>query len=36
MKRLEKLKRDLEMMNKERDELRGILAHYTNRDLNNR
>ncbi|XP_028643294.1 uncharacterized protein LOC114638883, partial [Grammomys surdaster] len=36
MKRLEKLKRDLEMMNKERDELRGILAHYANRDLNNR
>ncbi|XP_028630179.1 uncharacterized protein LOC114626830 [Grammomys surdaster] len=36
MKRLEKLKRDLEMMNKERHELQGILAHYTNKDLNDR
>uniref|UniRef100_UPI00402BE4F5 disks large homolog 5-like n=1 Tax=Arvicanthis niloticus TaxID=61156 RepID=UPI00402BE4F5 len=36
MKRLEKLKRDLQRMNNERDKLRGILAHYTNKDLNNR
>ncbi|XP_076784325.1 disks large homolog 5-like [Arvicanthis niloticus] len=36
MKRLEKLKRDLERMSNERDELRGILAHYINKDLNNR
>ncbi|XP_076784443.1 uncharacterized protein LOC143441240 [Arvicanthis niloticus] len=33
MKRLEKLKRDLERMKNERDELRGILAHYTDKDL---
>ncbi|XP_034349974.1 disks large homolog 5-like [Arvicanthis niloticus] len=36
MKRLEKLKRDLERMKNERDELRGILAHYINKDLNKR
>ncbi|XP_028642878.1 uncharacterized protein LOC114638539 [Grammomys surdaster] len=36
MKRLEKLKRDLEVMNNERDELPGILALYTNKDLNDR
>ncbi|GAB1298791.1 Predicted gene 17174 [Apodemus speciosus] len=36
MKRLEKLKRDLQKMENERDELRGILAHYTNKDLNDR
>ncbi|XP_076784324.1 uncharacterized protein LOC117702796 [Arvicanthis niloticus] len=36
VKRLEKLKRDLERMKNERDELRGILAHYINKDLNKR
>uniref|UniRef100_UPI00148700C8 disks large homolog 5-like n=1 Tax=Arvicanthis niloticus TaxID=61156 RepID=UPI00148700C8 len=36
VKRLEKLKRDLERMSNERDELRGILAHYINKDLNKR
>ncbi|XP_034352612.3 disks large homolog 5-like [Arvicanthis niloticus] len=36
VKRLEKLKRDLERMSNERDELRGILAHYNVKDLNNR
>ncbi|XP_052046259.1 uncharacterized protein LOC127690775 [Apodemus sylvaticus] len=36
MKRLDKLKRDLQKMENERDELRGILAHYTNKDLNDR
>uniref|UniRef100_UPI0014864C11 uncharacterized protein LOC117702789 n=1 Tax=Arvicanthis niloticus TaxID=61156 RepID=UPI0014864C11 len=36
MKRLEKLKSDLERMKNEREELRGILAHYNVKDLNNR
>ena len=36
MKRLDKLKRDLQKMENERDELRGILTHYTNKDLNDR
>nr|XP_034349857.1 uncharacterized protein LOC117702788 [Arvicanthis niloticus] len=36
VKRLEKLKRDLERMKNERDELREILAHYINKDLNKR
>ncbi|XP_076784332.1 disks large homolog 5-like [Arvicanthis niloticus] len=36
MNRLEKLKRDLKRMSNERDELRGILAHYNVKDLNNR
>ncbi|XP_052046262.1 uncharacterized protein LOC127690788 [Apodemus sylvaticus] len=36
MKRLDKLKRDLQKMENERNELRGILAHYTNKDLNYR
>nr|XP_034349330.1 uncharacterized protein LOC117702138 [Arvicanthis niloticus] len=36
MKRLEKLKRDLERIINERDELWGILAHYNVKDLNNR
>ncbi|GAB1298820.1 Predicted gene 6401 [Apodemus speciosus] len=34
MKKLDKLKRDLQKMENERDELRGILAHYSNKDLN--
>ena len=36
MKRLDKLKSDLQKMENERNELRGILAHYTNKDLNDR
>ena len=34
--RLEKLKRDLQSITNERDELQGILANYTNKDLNDR
>ena len=36
MKRMEKLKRDLQKIKNERDGLQGILANYTNKDLNNR
>ena len=36
MKSMEKLKRDLQKIKNERDELQGILANYTNKDLNNR
>ena len=36
MKRMEKLKRDLQKIKNERDKLQGILANYTNKDLNNR
>ena len=36
MKTLDKLKRDLQKMKNERDELRENLAHYTNQDLNDR
>jgi hypothetical protein len=34
MKRLEKLKRELQKIKNERDEFWGILARYTNEDLN--
>ena len=36
MKSMEKLKRDLQKIKYERDGLQGILANYTNKDLNNR
>ncbi|XP_021038089.1 uncharacterized protein LOC110309690 [Mus caroli] len=36
MKKMEKLKRFLQKIKNERDELQGILANYTNKDLNNR
>ncbi|EDL20679.1 mCG1048396 [Mus musculus] len=36
MKSMEKLKRDLQKIKNERDGLQGILANYTNKDLNNR
>ena len=36
MKRMEKLKRDLQKIKNERNGLQGILANYTNKDLNNR
>ena len=36
MKRMEKLKRDLQKIKNGRDGLQGILANYTNKDLNNR
>lgn len=34
--RLEKLKRELQNIKNARDELQGILANYTNKDLNDR
>ena len=36
MKTLDKLKRDLQKMKNERDELQKNLAYYTNQDLNDR
>ena len=36
MKSMEKLKRDLQKIKNGRDGLQGILANYTNKDLNNR
>ncbi|NP_001029274.1 uncharacterized protein LOC545047 [Mus musculus] len=36
IKRLEKLKRDLQNIKNERDELQGILANYCNKNLNDR